>query len=643
MAFFKELIVKITGDSSGLQRETQKAQGVISGFEGGLKKLGAGVAAAFAVREIVNFGKASVAAFDEAAKSQAKLLSAMKGNEEATKRLVAISSSLQSKSLFDDETIQNAQMFLATMKLTESQITRITPVIMDFATKMRTDLQSSASVVSKTIGSSVNALARYGIEVTGAAGSTERFESALAGLTKQVGGLSTAATGAGVSGLTQMKNLIDDIKEKIGQIIAIPLNPFLTKLKEIAELRMGTTQRNAASDIISEGRAIIARSASIEEGKKALEEYIKVQEKEQKNLEWEKKSIAKTTTPFKEFTSRLLPSGLVQGMSPSNKVEYEKYLASINAQIDAQKELNKLASDPAAIEKLYQESHASLEVTKNLGYYIELNKSLTTEQLTATSQRAMQIKSEIEANQKIIDQYTKVVEAERDKYQYEKLSEEDKQSRLEKTIKILEKINNLQYVKGGEKYKLPGTENRKLAPNKNQDLVGTPVDIDPEALNSLTKAIELTDTLNDSLRGLGDELSRGADNWADFGKMALNALKGLVAGIIAKGVALAITNSIEVSSALGPFAVGIGAAAGGLAAGAFSTLVPSFAGGGIVDRPTIAMIGDNPGRKEAVIPSELWDKMGGSNGSAKLEAYISGKQIKFVLDQYNSSQSRMGG
>lgn len=679
MSFFKELIVRITGDSSGLQKETQKAQGVLGTFESKLSGIGKGIAAAFAVGEIIRFGEACVKAFDEGAKAEAKLLSAMKGNEEATKRLVAVSESLQSKTLFGHDTIQNAQMFLATMGLTENQITQIIPLIMDFATKMGTDLQGAASIVSKTIGSNVNALARYGIEVTGAAGSSQRFDSALKGLTKQVGGLASAATGAGVSGLEQMKNLMDNVKESIGQIIAIPLNPFLTKLKEIAELRLGLTTENSASDMISKGRDMVARAESVEAATKALKDYNEQLEKERKNLEWEKGSIAGKSTPAKTFISTMIPGMKQVGLNEFDRSTYEEQLAQIEAINKATKELNDLAKDPEAIEKLQKESGAIGSMTKNLNYYIEQNKELATEQLTASTARAKQITQEIANNQKVIDSITKnmthveAIQAQiKDlESKYDSTADDAKKRSIGDTIKLLQEQLVIESQLRGENVgrditmtKMPmkggfsqiGKDKAQLALEKIQTDKGLPIKqmsetTIPKDYLDYFKAINdaktdfkelktFADELNDSLKNIGDSLIQGADNWSDFGKMALNALKGLIAGIIAKGIADAIANSIEATSALGPFSVGIGALAGGLAAGAFSTLVPSFAGGGVVNQPTLAMIGDNPGRKEAVIPSELWGQLGG--GGYIAETKISFRDLWIGIQREQSSQKRLG-
>jgi HAMP domain-containing protein len=99
--------------------------------------------------------------------------------------------------------------------------------------------------------------------------------------------------------------------------------------------------------------------------------------------------------------------------------------------------------------------------------------------------------------------------------------------------------------------------------------------------------------LRDSMKDMANEIAQGSDNWKDFGKSALNALRQVVLGLIAKAIATAVGRTLEgPSGLLGPIGVGIAALSGGLVAGALGTLVPSFAGGARVDKPTLAMVGD---------------------------------------------------
>ena len=57
----------------------------------------------------------------------------------------------------------------------------------------------------------------------------------------------------------------------------------------------------------------------------------------------------------------------------------------------------------------------------------------------------------------------------------------------------------------------------------------------------------------------------------------------------------------------------------------------SFASGGIAVGPQLAVVGDNPGRKEAIIPSELFGQIGGGGGTQEFR--IKGQDLVLLLDR----------
>lgn len=119
--------------------------------------------------------------------------------------------------------------------------------------------------------------------------------------------------------------------------------------------------------------------------------------------------------------------------------------------------------------------------------------------------------------------------------------------------------------------------------------------------------------------GLGNILSKGGGIQTIFSGVASvigGFLQALGKQLIVYGTTL-LAFKVALDS-LNP-AVAIGAGALAIAAGAAfksfaSKGITSYATGGLVTEPTLAMVGDNPGKKEAIIPSELWDKIGGGMG-----------------------------
>lgn len=151
-------------------------------------------------------------------------------------------------------------------------------------------------------------------------------------------------------------------------------------------------------------------------------------------------------------------------------------------------------------------------------------------------------------------------------------------------------------------------------------------------LNDTLKT-SLTDGIASVAEGIGAAISGGGI------KAALGGFINLIAGfgeslgkqLIAQGVALIAFNA-SLKSLNGPTAIIAGAALIAASA-AFRSLakggVASFAtGGGVVGGPQLAMIGDNPGREEYVIPSEVLDKVGGRNGG---ELSVSFTSSEFII------------
>jgi len=81
----------------------------------------------------------------------------------------------------------------------------------------------------------------------------------------------------------------------------------------------------------------------------------------------------------------------------------------------------------------------------------------------------------------------------------------------------------------------------------------------------------------------------------DFVKETGNAARKVIRIWIAQSVAKVVSNALAKTPLPFPLNIAFGAVAGGAAAALFNSIVPSFAGGGFVPQPTLAMVGDAPG------------------------------------------------
>lgn len=173
----------------------------------------------FAVDRLINYGKEAIRLYDVQAQAEQQLLTALKGRRDIQQRLISQAQQLQAITLYGDEETIRAQALIAAFVKEEETIKRIIPLVQDMATAKQMSLAGAADLVSKTLGSSTNALSRYGIEVTGTVGSVERLKTLMDGLNDAFGGQAAAAASTGAGALKQLENAIGDLKEEVGKAI----------------------------------------------------------------------------------------------------------------------------------------------------------------------------------------------------------------------------------------------------------------------------------------------------------------------------------------------------------------------------------------------------------------------------------------
>jgi hypothetical protein len=216
-------------------------------------KLGIQIAAAFSVGLLTRFIGKSMEMYDQQVKSEAKLLTALKGRTDIQKRLIKQADDLQEKTLFENDQTVAAQARLAkVLGVNEEAITRLIPLVQDFATIQDFDLERAAELVAKAVGSSTNSLKRYGIVITGAVGSSERLESAIGALTRQVGGQAEAAV-VGLGKWQQFKNRWKDNREELGKFITTMLFGKDTIISLDQKLERSVTTLDAEVKLLKTG------------------------------------------------------------------------------------------------------------------------------------------------------------------------------------------------------------------------------------------------------------------------------------------------------------------------------------------------------------------------------------------------------
>tara|TARA_R100000808_G_C2154829_1_gene166235 strand:+ start:2342 stop:4393 length:2052 start_codon:yes stop_codon:yes gene_type:complete len=153
-----------------------------------------------------------------------------------SKELLNHASAMQQVTKFGDETVISAQSMIAAFIKDEESVKALTEATIDLAAAKGMDLTAAADLVAKSVGSSTNALSRYGIAATGAAKSTERAESIVKNISVLYGGQAKAQAEGYAGTIEGMKNAIGDAAESIGELIAPAIITFSTLLKNLSNM-----------------------------------------------------------------------------------------------------------------------------------------------------------------------------------------------------------------------------------------------------------------------------------------------------------------------------------------------------------------------------------------------------------------------
>ena len=150
---------------------------------------------------------------------------------ELSRELQELAGELQKTTVYGDETTLAATKMLQSLaKLSDDGLKQAIPLVQDLAAGMDIDLQTAASLVGKTLGSTTNALSRYGITLDAMAPPSEK----LAELTEQIGsafgGMAEAMGDTFQGRLTRIQNAWGDIKEILGKFLMEQAEPVMTWL-----------------------------------------------------------------------------------------------------------------------------------------------------------------------------------------------------------------------------------------------------------------------------------------------------------------------------------------------------------------------------------------------------------------------------
>lgn len=218
---------KLKGIETKTASMSRSVESSIGKINASYLKMAAGIAA---VSVATNYITGIIKAYGEEEKAVKRLDVAL-GRTNRT--LTQYAATLQKVTTYADDQIIDAMALIANYVKEEGMVKKLTKATMDLATAKGMDLSSAAELVSKTIGSSTNALSRYGIEIDNNKKGVERVNDILEQFIifqGQAEGQADTYTGK----LQQMTNSLSDLEDSVAQGVLPTLNEFSTALTDLS-------------------------------------------------------------------------------------------------------------------------------------------------------------------------------------------------------------------------------------------------------------------------------------------------------------------------------------------------------------------------------------------------------------------------
>lgn len=201
--------------------------------------------ATIAAKKLFDVGRDLIKTYQVQERAEAKLRNAIRATgregEISADRIAEFAGELQKVTTFGDEaTISAAALLQQFANLSEEGLKQALPQVQNLAAALGMDLEQAAQLVGKSIGSSTNALSRYGIEIDTAASESEKLEQVVGQLNERFGGTAEALASTTGGAFEQYKNAVGDLKEVLGEGFANALAPIARSIADFLTNNMDT-------------------------------------------------------------------------------------------------------------------------------------------------------------------------------------------------------------------------------------------------------------------------------------------------------------------------------------------------------------------------------------------------------------------
>ena len=234
--------IKIETDATQATQGLDKAAKQTESFGSRFKATFSGVLAANLVQnaaaKIFDFGKSSVEAYEASEKSTAAYEDAMKripgASDAVTASLLSQAKALSQVTVYSAGQSKQALTSLSAFGLTGDQLSKLLPLVQDYAAKTGQALPDAAQSVGKALLGQGRALKGVGIDFKNAGSVNANYAEIVDGLGNKVGGLAEKMGGTSAGKMQIMENRVTALKVQLGSAlvpaimqVADALAPFL--------------------------------------------------------------------------------------------------------------------------------------------------------------------------------------------------------------------------------------------------------------------------------------------------------------------------------------------------------------------------------------------------------------------------------
>lgn len=201
----------------------------VSEVKSALKDLGGVMAGVFAAEKLKSFAEMGIREFSDLQAASNGLSAALGKQSDA---LISLAKTESITSTFKQSEIEQGYKRLALYGLTEAQIKKIAPTMLDLAA-VTGSTESASKLLGQAIERGTGRLGQYGITLNKNQSISERFNSVLAQAQDAFAGQEKAAFEA-MNPLDKMHKLMENLGESVGEVLVPELNNLYDTLPDLA-------------------------------------------------------------------------------------------------------------------------------------------------------------------------------------------------------------------------------------------------------------------------------------------------------------------------------------------------------------------------------------------------------------------------